>query len=149
MPHRNRKIEEKELITINPREMTAFVEEGGKFLFKPSAEEAIIKLHETIVMLQALEDQIKERIADMGVALNPNFKGVKGDKVSCIYRKYGAKYKYDWKLKEQAKPYLIEKVSYTVDTEKVDKYLEAVKELPGGILEAPRESVLSIVYEES
>ena len=136
----------KDLITIDPKEMTAFVEEGGKFLFRPKAEEAIIKLHETIAMLQALEDQIKEKIAQMGVALNPNFKGVKGDKVSCIYRKYGEKYKYDWKLLNQAKPFLTEKIYYKVDSDKVDKYVQEVKELPEGIVEAPREPVLRIVF---
>ena len=33
-----------------------------------------------------------------------------------------------------------------MDSDKVDKYLKEVKELPEGIVEAPREPVLSIVF---
>lgn len=137
---------DKDLIVINPKEMTLLAEEGGKFLFKPKAEAQILKLHETIVMLQALEESIKEKIGEMGKALNPNFKGVKGDKVNCIYRKYGAKYEYDWKQKNTCLPFLKEKVYYSVDGDKVDKYLKEVKELPTGIMEKDREEKLSISY---
>lgn len=136
----------KDLIVIDPKEIAVFAEEGGRFLFKPQAEEQIIKIHEAILMLQAWEEKIKEQIGEMGKALNPNFKGVKGDKVSCIYRKYGAKYSYDYQRKNACMPFLKEKIYYTVDTDKVDKYVKEVKELPEGILEAPREEKLTIMY---
>lgn len=137
-----------DLITLDKKELTSFVEEGGKFLFKPSAEEAILKLHSTIEMLQQFEDDIKDKIAEMGRAINPNFKGVKGEKVSCVYRKYGSKYDYDFKKKNAALPFLKEKVYYSVDSEKVDKYLEEVKELPEGIVEASRDEKLSFSFKE-
>jgi hypothetical protein len=137
---------DKDLIVIDPKEMTVLAEEAGKFIFKPRAEKQILKLHETILMLQDLEEKIKETIGEMGKALNPNFKGVKGDRVSCIYRKYGAKYEYDWKQKSACLPFLKEKIYYSVDGEKVDRYLKEVKELPQGIVERPREEKLSITY---
>ena len=140
---------DKDLIVIDPKEMTVLAEEGGKFVFKPKAEEQILKLHETIIMLQELEEKIKETIGEMGKALNPNFRGVKGDRVSCIYRKYGAKYTYDWKQKQTCMPYLKEKVYFSVDSDKVDKYLKEVGEFPSGITEAPREEKLSITYGDS
>jgi hypothetical protein len=137
-----------EIITIDPKEMKALAVESGKFIFKPKAEESLLKLHEMIVMLQALEDSVKEAIGKAGKELNPNFKGVIGENVKCIYRKYGAKYEYDWKNKEGALPFLKKKEYYSVDTDKVDKYVKEVGELPEGISEKPREDVLSIIYGE-
>lgn len=139
-------MENTDLIVIDPKEIEVFVEEGGKFLFKPKAEEQLVKLHETILKLQQAEEMIKEKIGEMGKALNPDFKGVKGDKVSCVYRKFGAKYEYDWKNKQACMPFLKEKVYFSVESDKVDKYIEEVGELPEGITESNRESKLTITY---
>ena len=135
-----------DLIVIDPKEVAIWADEAGRFLFKPKAEAQILKIHEAILLLQSWEEKIKEQIGEMGKALNPNFKGVKGDKVSCIYRKFGAKYEYDWKKKQACTPYLKEKIYYSVDSDKVDKYLKEVGELPEGIVEKAREDVLSITY---
>jgi hypothetical protein len=135
-----------EIIKFNPKEMTLFAEEAGKFIFKPSAESSLLKLHQTIMELQALEDHVKEEIGRLGKELNPNFKGVIGENIKCIYRKFGAKYNYDWKNREGALPFLKRKEYFSVDADKVDKYLKEVKELPEGIFEAPRDEKLSITY---
>lgn len=137
-----------DLIVIDPKELAIFAQEGGKFLFKPQAEEYIIKLLEVQKMATEKLEEVKSTIEKMGLELNPNFKGVKGEKVSCIYRKYGSKYEYDWKKKEECMPFLKEKKYYSVDSEKVDKYLEDVKELPEGITESQREEKLTITYNE-
>jgi len=133
-------------IIFNPKEMVQFAKEGESFLLKPSAESSLLRLHEAIVQLQALEDHVKEEIGRLGRELNPNFKGVIGENVKCVYRKYGAKYNYDWKNKEGALPFLKRKEYFSVDADKVDKYVKEVKELPMGIFEAPREEKLSIIY---
>lgn len=135
-----------EIVEFNSKEMTAFAKEGENFIFKPSAEQALLKLHQKIEELQALEDHVKEEIGRMGKELNPNFKGVLGENIKCIYRKFGAKYNYDWKNKENAMPFLKKKEYYSVDADKVDKYLKEVGEMPEGIVEAPREEKLSITY---
>jgi len=137
-----------DLIVIDPKQIAVFADEGGKFLFKPQAEEQIIKIHETIKMLQDWEDKIKEQIEKMGKEINPNFKGVKGERVNCILRKFGSKYEYDWKQKDVCMPFLKEKVYYSVDADKVDKYLKEVKELPEGIVEAHRDEKLAMTFDE-
>ena len=136
----------KEIIKIDMKEMELLAQEGGKFIFKPEAEESILKLHETIVKLQELEDLIKEEIGRVGHGLNPNFKGVIGDKVKCIYRKFGAKYNYDWKNKSSCEPFLKRKEYFSVDADKVDKYVKEVGEMPEGINLVDREEKLSITY---
>jgi hypothetical protein len=133
-------------IIIDMNKMTALAQEGEKFILKPSAESALIELHETIEKLQALEDHVKEEIGRIGKELNPNFKGVLGENVKCIYRKFGAKYNYDWKNREGALPFLKRKEYFSVDADKVDKYIKEVKELPESIFEAPREEKLSFSF---
>jgi hypothetical protein len=137
-----------EIVKIDIDEMKMLAKEGEAFIFKPSAEKSLLKLHETIMLLQALEDSVKHQIGILGRELNPNFKGVIGENVKCIYRKYGAKYEYDWKNKEGALPFLKKKEYYSVDADKVDKYVKEVGELPDGINEKAREDVLSIIYGE-
>ena len=136
------------IIKIDMSKMTALAEEGGKFILKPSAESALIELHETIEKLQALEDHVKEEIGRLGKELNPNFKGVIGENVKCIYRKFGAKYNYDWKNREGALPFLKRKEYFSVDADKVDKYVKEVGEYPDGIIENVREEKLSFSFGE-
>jgi hypothetical protein len=137
-----------EIIKFNPKEMVAFAKEGESFIFKPSAESALLRLHQEIEKLQALEDHVKEEIGRLGHELNPNFKGVIGGNVKCIYRKYGAKYNYDWKNREGALPFLKRKEYFSVDADKVDKYLKEVGEYPDGIIENDREAKLSFSFGE-
>lgn len=136
----------KEIIKLDPKEMTLLAQEGEKFIFKPEAEASLQKLHDTIEMLVALEEHVKEEIGRLGRELNPNFKGVIGENIKCIYRKFGAKYNYDWKNKGVAEPFLKKKEYFSVDADKVDKYLKDVGELPEGIVLSDREEKLSITY---
>jgi hypothetical protein len=135
-----------EIIKIDMSEMRLLAKEGESYIFTPKAESSLLKLHQTIEELQALEDHVKEEIGRLGKELNPNFKGVIGENVKCIYRKFGAKYNYDWKNREGALPFLKRKEYFSVDADKVDKYVKEVKELPQFIVEAPREEKLSIIY---
>ena len=128
------------------KEMIGFAKQGGSFIFKPEAEASLQKLHDTIEELLALEEHVKEEIGRLGKELNPNFKGVIGENIKCIYRKYGAKYGYDWKNKGVAEPFLKKKEYFSVDADKVDKYLKEVGELPEGVVLSDREEKLSITY---
>lgn len=136
----------KEIIKIDMGEMGILAEEANRFIFKPSAEQSLITLHQTIVRLQELEEHVKQAISEAGRALNPNFKGVIGENVKCIFRKFGTKYEYDWKNKPEE--FLKKKEYYSVNTDLVDKYIKEVGELPTGITIAPREEKLSIIYGE-
>lgn len=136
----------KDLITIDPSEIQILAQEGEKFIFKPNAEESLKQLLRLQELVNNAVEQVKAQIGEAGKAINPNFKGVIGEEIRCVYRKYGAKYKYDFSKKKVLLPFLKEKVYYSVETEKVDDYLNKVGELPDGITEADREDKLSISY---
>lgn len=134
------------LITVDPKEIALLAEEGDKFVFKAEAEDHLIKLLEAQKMIEEAVDSVKKGIAQAGESVNPNFKGVIGDKVRCTYRQYGKKYKFVLNKREELEPFLIEKVWYNIDTGKVEEYLKEVGELPDGIYEADRDHQLSISY---
>ena len=138
---------DKEII-IKPDEITALVQEGEKFLLKPEAEEKLIELLMFRDYIDSIIEDLKEKIGSAGKEINPNFKGVIGDKIRCIYRQYGKKYKFDWSKKSTAEPFLTKKEYWNVDTKKVDAYYDKVGELPDGIYEAEREDKLSILYKD-
>lgn len=131
-------------ITIKPDEIKILAQEGEKFIFKPQAEEQLIKLLELQELINKTVEDVKNKIAEAGKSINPNFRGVIGDRVKCIYRAYGAKYSYDWKKRTDCMPFLKEKVVYTVDSDRVDKYLKEVGEMPDGISLSDRNNTLSI-----
>ena len=131
-------------IIIQPKKITALAKDGEKFVFKPEAEKQLLELLQLKEMIDNTVDEVKVAIAEAGQSINPNFKGVIGDKVRCTFRAYGSKYGYDWKKKSILEPFLDEKTRYYVNSEAVDKYIEEVGELPDGITENPREEKLSI-----
>ena len=135
-------------IIVRPDEIKALVQDGEKFLFKAEAEKELLKLLKLQEMVDKAVEQVKSGIAEAGKTLNPNFKGVIGERVRCIYRAYGGKYKFDWKKKKVAQPFLKTKDWTTVDTDKVKAYIKEVGELPDGIYEADREEKLSIMVKD-
>lgn len=134
----------KELITIDPQEIKVFAEEGGKFVFKPTAEENLYKLLTLQKMVDDLVEQVKEKIAEAGMQIDPGFKGVKGEKVKALFRSYGTKYDYDKSKTGDLQTFLKERTYYSVDGPKVDKYIETVGEIPDGIIEKSRDKKLSL-----
>lgn len=135
-------------IIVNPDDIKILAKEGENFIFKPKAEEQLIKLLELQTLVNATVEEVKNKIAEAGQAVNPNFKGVIGDRVRCIYRAYGGKYKYDYSKRSICEPFLKEKIYHSVDGDKVDKYFKQVGELPEGIIEADRENKLSIMLKD-
>lgn len=135
-------------IIIKTDEIGALAKEGEKFIFQPEAEEKLIELLMLQDLVNSTVEDVKEAIAKAGTDINPNFKGVIGDRVRLVYRQYGAKYKYDWKKKNECKPFLKEKTSWYVDTDKIEKYVEEVGELPEGIEENDRPNKLSISFKD-
>jgi hypothetical protein len=137
-----------ESITIKPDEIKILAQEGESFLFKPQAEEQLIKLLELQELINQTVEDVKNAIAEAGKSVNPNFKGVIGDRVRCVYRAYGGKYSYDWNKKSILEPFLKHRDTYSVESGKVEEYLKSVGELPDGISESDRENKLSIMLKD-
>ena len=93
-------------------------------------------------------ERVKEGLGKAGKAINPNFKGVIGERVRCTYRKYGKKYNYDRAKKDSLKPFLVAKEWFDLDSDKVDNYVKEVGELPEGVYMPEREPKLTITIRE-
>lgn len=132
----------KELKIIKLDDLKIMAKKGEGLVFNPSVEQYIINVIEMYNALGDYIDDMKEVIGKTGQSIHPNFKGVQGDRVRCIYRQYGAKYTYS--DTDKAKPFLEEQVKYKVDTKLVDSYLKEVGELPEGIKPTDREPQLTI-----
>jgi hypothetical protein len=134
----------KDLITIDTRKIKLAIDESKHFIFKPDSEKALLELKKYRDWINDVYDETLEKIGEAGKKANPNFKGVIGENVRCVYRKYGAKYKYEWDKLDKLEPFIKRKEWITVDSDKVDEYAEENGELPEGIYEPEREPKLSL-----
>lgn len=131
-------------VTINPRAIIDIAEKAGDFVFTPEAEMELVKLLKMQKLIEGLVEQVKDQIAEAGLSIDEDFKGVIGEKVRTVYRKYGSKYGYERGKEEELGEFLKE-VSYNkIDSGKIEKYLEATGELPEGVFTKDRTKQLSI-----
>jgi hypothetical protein len=132
------------IITVNLYAVNIMSEKGGKFVFEKEAEDSLLKLLNLNELLEQMLKKVKEKIEADGLSLDENFKGVKGEFVSAIYKLYGEKYTFAPEMLEVCKPYLKEKVTYKVDSELVDKFFEENGALPEGIRLVARSKTISL-----
>lgn len=132
------------IISVDVNEVGILADEGGKLVFSPKAESSILRLLELQVLIEDALTFVKRAIKEGGESIDSGFRGVQGEKISCINRVYGSKYGYDADRLEEALPYLTEKFSYTVDTDKVDAFIKENNAFPLGIHENDREAQLSL-----
>lgn len=131
-------------IIIDPDKIPEFVKEGSSLVFKPKAEQSILKIFEIRDKCNKALELIEKKIEEAGTSLNNNFLGVKGEKIRAIRRAYGEKYSYDRLNLEKAKPFLKEIKSLKPDTTKIENYLEKNKKAPEGIIINEREKVTKL-----
>lgn len=133
-----------DLITVNPSQIKAYADEGGKLVFKKEAEEELIKLLDLQKLIEEQIELVKTMIAESGQAIDPGFKGVIGERVRATFRLYGEKYTYKMASVPDLAEFLTEKTYYKVNSDKVDAYFKEHGKLPDGISEKPRSPSLSI-----
>lgn len=130
-------------IMIDPNYPMELAKEGGKLVLKREAEEYLVKLLELQNLVNEAVDNVKQQIQEAGETIDPTFKGVIGERIKAIYRSYGAKYTYHMNELEEAKPFLKEKIYYSVDSGLVDKYVKEVGEMPTAIYDKERTKSIS------
>lgn len=146
MPSRNMPTKKNQLI-IDLDNVKELAVEGGKLMYTPKAEKAIVELLTLQEMVNNHVDLIKQQIAEAGLLLDPNFKGVVGEHVKSIYRTYGEKYYYDGNF-ETPKEVLKTITTVKVDGKGVEEYVKKHEALPVGIQEKERTPVLSLTIIE-
>lgn len=136
-----------DIITFDKKKLKILAEKGGEFVFKPEAEEELLKLIKVKELVEDLLSQAKEQIIEAGKEIDNGFKGIAGEHIRATYRPYGPRFEYE-SGKEETKPFLKEISYQRVDTDKVDRYIEKVGELPEGIHEKDRTWKLNIKVED-
>ena len=117
--------------------------DGKTFVFNPDAEDSIEKLFIAKEKIERAIENISQEIKKQGEALNPNFGGVRGDKVQASNRFYGSEYRLDPDVEpsEIDQKYVNKSVRYTPNTSEL-KTLTG--DLPNGIIKIRREKQISI-----
>lgn len=139
------KQDDKQLLVVDPRAVAILSDEGGKLVFSAEAEQALITLFEMKEVIDAAIDRAKATIAETGLAYNPNFTSVQGDKVKAGYRYFGSKYRIDQANFEKLPAAMYKtKVSHSPDTKAIDEFLKEHGNLPLGINYAERTRQVSL-----
>lgn len=113
---------------------------------------------QVLIDLLTIQEQVEEAIAmaklkleATALAVNPNFTSIQADKIKVYYRAFGSKYYVDEANINLAPKefYTIEsKVSYKVDTKKLEKSIEETGRVPAGIIEVDRKKTISISFKK-
>ncbi len=137
-------------ITIDLDLVDPLVKEGGYFVFKPEAQESIVKFLDLYDLMQEKLKELKSAIEAAGLSIDPSFKGVKGARVKAMYRKFGAKYYIREGMEEglERGGYAAAERKYHVLTEKVDKAIDHGRGIPEGIEIKERAPTISLTKNE-
>nr|DAX56459.1 MAG TPA: hypothetical protein [Caudoviricetes sp.] len=132
------------IITIDTDDIVITAKDGGKFVFDKTAEDKLEKLLEIKDKLDNVIEQVKSNLETNGLKLNPDFSGVRGDKIKVEYRAFGALYKLV-DPKNASPDFYKTKTTYSLNTELVSAYAENHDgKLPDGIEKVKRQKKISI-----
>lgn len=132
------------IITIDTDDIVITAKDGGKFVFNKNAEDKLEKLLEIKDKLDNVIEQVKGNLETNGLKLNPDFSGVRGDKIKVEYRAFGALYKLV-DPKKASLDFYKTKTTYSLNTDLVSAYVENHDgKLPDGIEKVKRQKKISI-----
>lgn len=132
------------IITIDTDDIVITAKDGGKFVFDKTAEDKLEKLLEIKDKLDNVIEQVKSNLETNGLKLNPDFSGVRGDKIKVEYQAFGALYKLV-DPKNASPDFYKTKTTYSLNTELVSAYAENHDgKLPDGIEKVKRQKKISI-----
>jgi hypothetical protein len=132
------------IITIDTDDIVITAKDGGKFVFDKNAEDKLEKLLEIKDKLDNVIEQVKSNLETNGLKLNPDFSGVRGDKIKVEYRAFGALYKLV-DPKNASPDFYKTETTYSLNTELVSAYAENHDgKLPDGIEKVKRQKKISI-----
>lgn len=130
-------------IVIDTDDIVISANSAGEFVFDGDAEKHLLNLIETQDKLEKVIAQVKKKLAEEGLKLNPHFSGVRGDSVKVGYSAHGAVYAIEDAIR--AKDFVISKTTYSIDKAKVDDYVKNNGgEIPDGIAMNDRKKSITI-----
>ena len=126
-------------ITIDKKKIASFVRNGSQMMFKKEAEEELLKLLKLKDQIEEAITTVKTNILEAGRSITPDFTGVVGNKLKCVIRRYGDRYK------TTNPEYVKEIIIKRADGDKIDQHLQETGKLPDNTTENEREEKLTII----
>ena len=129
-------------IIIDKKKIASFVKNGSQMMFKKEAEDELLKLLKLKDEIEEAITTVKTNILEAGRSITPDFTGVVGNRLKCVIRKYGDRYRFG----EGTNPKFIKEiVMKRANSETIDDELETTGKLPEGVIENERAEKLTII----
>lgn len=132
------------IVKVNAGELLTLEKDGESIIFNPKAEDAIVRLLEIQKEVDGAIEYLKSEIERQALEFNPNFTGLKGNKIKINYSASGSKYKDVGGVKFHRDCFWTKKTVWSLDSKAVDEYRAKYYKLPKGIQEVHRKKSIRI-----
>ena len=132
------------IVKINSAEILKLEKDGENIIFDPKAEDAISKLIDMKHDLDGAIDYLKSEIERQALEFNPNFTGLKGEKIKINYSASGAKFKDTGEITYHRNKFWSKKTVWSLDSKAIEEYKAKNRKLPKGIAEIHRRKSIRI-----
>lgn len=132
------------IVKINSAEILKLEKDGENIIFDPKAEDAISKLLDMKHDLDGAIDYLKSEIERQALEFNPNFTGLKGEKIKINYSASGAKFKDTGEITYHRNKFWSKKTVWSLDSKAIEEYKAKNRKLPKGIAEIHRRKSIRI-----
>lgn len=132
------------IVKINAGEILKLEKDGEGIIFDSKAEDAIVRLLEIQKEVDGAIEYLKSEIERQALEFNPNFTGLKGEKIKINYSASGAKYKDIGGVKFHREKFWSKKTVWSLDSKAIDEYKAKFYKLPKGVQEIRRKKTIRI-----
>jgi hypothetical protein len=132
------------IVKINSAEILKLEKDGENIIFNPKAEEALVKLLEMQRELDGAVEYLKGEIERQALEFNPNFTGLKGEKIKINYSASGAKFRDTGEITYHRNKFWSKKTVWSLDSKAIEEYKAKNRKLPKGIAEIHRRKTIRI-----
>lgn len=132
------------IVKINSAEILKLEKDSEGIIFDPKAEDAIVRLLEMQRELNGAIEYLKSEIERQALQFNPNFTGLKGEKIKINYSASGSKYKDTGDIKFHRERFWTKKTVWSLDSKAIDEYKAKNYTLPKGVAEVHRRKTIRI-----
>jgi len=124
--------------------------DGDKIFLEPEGENVLIQILEAEKQLAEVKEEVKAKLAETALKIDPNFSSIQSDKVKVYYREYGSKYYIDETQIDLIPEDLVTpRLSYSVNSKAVEEWVDQHGGMPTGIKEVERVKTLSFTLKQN
>lgn len=132
------------IVKVNAGEILKLEKDGEGIIFDSKAEDAIVRLLEIQKEVDGAIEYLKSEIERQALEFNPNFTGLKGEKIKINYSASGSKYKDTGSVKFHREAFWTKKTVWSLDSKAIDEYKAKYYKLPKGVQEIHRKKTIRI-----